>query len=75
MTVVNIHEAKSTLSELLRKVEAGEEVLIARAGKPVARLIPAGGRVRQLGTAKGQVQIADDFNAPLPPEVLEQFYK
>ena len=75
MTVVNVHEAKSTLSELLRKVEAGEEVLIARAGKPVARLIPALGRVRQLGTAKGQVQIADDFNAPLPPEVLEQFYK
>ena len=56
-------------------MEAGEEVLIARAGKPVARLIPALGRVRQLGTAKGQVQIADDFNAPLPPEVLEQFYK
>lgn len=75
MTIVNVHQAKSTLSELLRKVEAGEEVLIARAGKPVARLIPALGQVRRLGTAKGQVGIADDFNAPLPPEVLEQFYK
>ena len=77
MKSVNVHEAKTNLSELLKKVEAGEEIVIARAGKPVARLVPASGfrSKRTLGTARGLVTIADDFNDPLPKELLKEFYK
>lgn len=76
MTVtVNIHEAKTHLSRLLSRVMAGEEIIIARAGKPVARLIPIGDRpaTRVSGSAKGKVVIAPDFDAPLPDEMLEAF--
>jgi prevent-host-death family protein len=63
---VNIHEAKTHLSRLVEQVEAGEEVVIARAGRPVARQV--GLRVRSNprvpGLWKGQVQIAPDFDAP-----------
>lgn len=75
MTEVNIHEAKTHLSKLLARVARGEEIIIARAGRPVARLVPAGrprGR-RSLGKDKGSVFIADDFDAPLPVEVLRSF--
>jgi len=73
---VNIHEAKTHLSRLLQRVAAGEEITIARAGKPIAKLIavvekPA---VRPLGFAKGQVWVADDFDAPLPDDLLKEFY-
>ncbi len=74
---VNVHEAKTHLSRLLVRVEAGEEILIARAGRPVARLVPARrphGR-RQPGRFVGKGRIASDFNAPLPPEVLAGFLK
>jgi prevent-host-death family protein len=77
MTVVNVHEAKTHLSRLLARVEAGEEVLISRAGQPIARLVPARrarGR-RQPGRFVGKGRIADDFNAPLPPGVLAGFLK
>jgi prevent-host-death family protein len=77
MTEVNVHEAKTHLSRLLSRVEAGEEILISRAGQPVARLVPARrarGR-RQPGRFVGKGRIADDFNAPLPPEVLAGFLK
>lgn len=76
MTVtVNTHEAKTHLSRLLSRVMAGEEIIIARAGKPVARLIPIGDRpaTRVSGSAKGKVVIAPDFDAPLPNEILEAF--
>jgi prevent-host-death family protein len=67
--VVNMHEAKTTLSKLVELVESGEEVIIARAGQPVARLVPAGAaHPRKLGAWKGRVWLADDFDAPLPPE-------
>ena len=75
MRAVNVHEAKTHLSRLLARVERGEEVVIARAGKPVARLVPvarARGR-RVLGRDKGKVVIADDFDAPLPADVLASF--
>ena len=77
MKIVNVHEAKTKLSELLKKVEAGEEIVIARAGKPVARLVPASAphSKRMLGTARGLVRISDDFNDPLPEELLKEFYK
>jgi prevent-host-death family protein len=71
MVTVNIYEAKTHLSRLLEHVAAGEEVVIARAGKPVARLVgyteSTGPRVG--GQWKGRVRIADDFDAPLPPEI------
>jgi prevent-host-death family protein len=67
--VVNMHEAKTNLSKLVEMLEAGEEVIIARAGRPVARLVPVGEqRRRKLGAWKGQVWMADDFDAPLPDE-------
>ncbi len=72
-----MHEAKTHLSRLLARVEAGEEVLISRAGQPVARLVPARkprGR-RRAGRFVGKGRIADDFNAPLPSEVLAGFLK
>jgi prevent-host-death family protein len=77
MVEVNVHEAKTHLSRLLARVEAGEEVLISRAGKPVARLVAAApARPKRVpGTWKGKVRIAEDFDAPLPPEVLKLFYK
>lgn len=73
--VVNIHEAKTQLSRLLARVERGEEVVIARAGRPVARLLPIEPRrtERTLDTDRGRVYIADDFDAPLPDAVLSTF--
>jgi prevent-host-death family protein len=63
---VNIHEAKTHLSRLVERVEAGEEVVIARAGRPVARLVPIRARTqpRVPGLWRDQVVIADDFDAP-----------
>ena len=72
---VNIHEAKTHLSRLLVQAGEGEEIIIAKAGKPIARLIPIKERVRrrQAGSAKGQVVVAADFNAPLPEPILDEF--
>lgn len=65
-----MHEAKTHLSRLLQRVEAGEEVLIARSGQPVARLVPFDKSLpREPGRLKGQVRIAADFDAPLPEEL------
>ena len=61
---VNIHEAKTHLSRLVERVEAGEEVTIARAGRPVARLVPLRTvRPRKLGALRGRIRIAPDFDA------------
>ncbi len=72
---VNIHEAKTHLSRLLERVSEGEEVLIAKAGRPVARLVPVGERPewREPGSAAGKVVVGADFDAPLPGEVREAF--
>jgi len=77
MIEFNVHEAKTHLSRLLARVEAGEEILISRAGHPVARLVPArkARGKRRPGRFVGKGRIADDFNAPLPPEVLAGFLK
>ena len=73
-TTVNVHEAKTHLSKLLERVEAGEEVIIARAGEPVARLIPfARPGKRTLGLDADTGSIAADFDAPLPDQVLADF--
>jgi len=73
---VNIHEAKTQLSRLLRRVAEGEEITISRAGVPVARLVavPRVERLRPLGAMEGQIYIAEDFDAPLPDDLLALFY-
>lgn len=74
--VINVHAAKTQLSKLLERVEAGEEIVIARSGKPVARLAPLRGArraARTPGLLAGRVHIAPDFDAPLPDEVLASF--
>jgi prevent-host-death family protein len=75
MTEVNVHAAKTHFSQLLRRVAAGEEIVIARAGKPVARLVPAEPRQqpRELGKDRGKIWIAEDFDAPLPPDLQAHF--
>jgi prevent-host-death family protein len=75
MKVVNIHEAKTTLSQLLESVLAGEDVVISKAGTPLARIIPYHNpkKPRSPGIWKGRVTIADDFEDPLPPEILNGF--
>jgi prevent-host-death family protein len=77
MAEVNVHEAKTHLSRLLLRVESGEEIVIARGGRPIARLVPIrrAPRPRRPGRFVGRGHIADDFNAPLPPDVLAGFLK
>ena len=72
---VNVHEAKTHLSRLLELVSQGEEVVIAKSGRPVARLVPVreGRRRRVPGSARGQIKIAEDFDAPLPQDIQEFF--
>jgi prevent-host-death family protein len=74
-TVVNVHEAKTHLSRLLEEVAAGAEVVIAKAGKPVARLVPIEpvARPKSLGLLRGRITVPDDFNAPLSPDLLAEF--
>lgn len=74
MIQVNIHEAKTHLSRLIAE---GEEVIIARYGEPVARLVPLRARAepRTPGSARGQFEVPDDFFDPLPDDMLEGFYK
>ncbi len=73
--MVNIHEAKTHLSRLVERAAAGEEIIIAKAGRPRARLLPLAGtpEARKPGCLKGRVRIADDFDAPLPEWLLESF--
>ncbi len=76
MQAVNIHEAKTHLSRLVEEVAAGGEIVIAKAGRPVARIVPLAGsapRPRRLGVLKGRIQVPDDFDAPLPDSVLRDF--
>jgi prevent-host-death family protein len=74
-SIINIHEAKTHLSRIVDEVAAGAEVIIAKAGKPMARLMPLTGvgRVKKLGLLKGKIRIPDDFNAPLPEDVIAGF--
>lgn len=73
MKPVNVHDAKTHLSRLLERAERGEEVVISRAGKPVAKLVAVVASKRVLGADRGRVRIADDFDAPLPDEILADF--
>lgn len=73
---VNVHHAKTNLSKLLQRVAAGEEVIIAKAGVPIAKLVPiaAENGKRQLGLYRDKIWMAPDFDGPLPDDVLASFY-
>lgn len=72
---INIHEAKTHLSRLVEQVAAGREIVIAKAGKPMAKLVPLDATVKpkKFGLLKGRFSVPEDFDAPLPPEVLGLF--
>jgi prevent-host-death family protein len=74
---VNIHEAKTHLSRLLERVAMGEEVIIAKAGTPVAKLVPIKRTKRgfKFGSAEGEFTVPEDFNDPLPKEIEDLFYE
>lgn len=73
MKTVNIQSAKTQLSTLVEEAAAGEEIIIAKAGKPVARLMPLEKKIRRPGAMKGKIWMSDDFDAPLPPDMLKAF--
>jgi prevent-host-death family protein len=74
-TVINIHEAKTHLSRIIEEVARGKAVIIGKAGKPMARLVPMTPEVRpkKLGTLKGKIRVSDNFNDPLPAAILAAF--
>lgn len=75
MTIVNIHQAKTNFSKLVDAVMEGEEIIIAKAGKPAAKLVPIGQvkKKRKPGSLKGKIKVAPDFDAALPDDLLNQF--
>ncbi|MHC5718585.1 MAG: type II toxin-antitoxin system Phd/YefM family antitoxin [Nostoc sp.] len=76
METVNIHQAKTNLSKLLSRVELGEEIIISNRGIPIAKLVPfrpSSNRLNSLGQDKGRFVVPDDFNTPLPEEILAAF--
>ncbi len=77
MQTINIHAAKTQLSRLVDEAAAGEEIIIARAGKPIARLVPLATpptlQKRVLGRLAGQLTVPADFDTPLPDDVLDAF--
>jgi prevent-host-death family protein len=75
MTTVNIHQAKTTLSRLIEQAQNGEEVVLAKAGKPVARIVPfvTGSAPRKPGILRGKLWISTDFDAPLPADLRKAF--
>jgi prevent-host-death family protein len=72
---VNLHAAKTSLSRLVDEALAGQEIVIAKAGKPMVRLVPVVRQTRRqgFGADKGKIRVSDDFDAPLPPDVLRSF--
>lgn len=75
MNIINIYQAKTKLSQLIDRVAEGEEIIIARNGRPVARLVSykREQEPRKLGILAGRIHMADDFDAPLPEEILAAF--
>ena len=73
--LVNVHDAKTHFSKLLHRVASGEEIIISKAGTPVAKLVPYApvSEKRKLGILAGRIAIPDDFDTPLPAEVLDDF--
>ena len=77
MHVTNIHEAKTHLSRLVEQVAKGKEIIIGKAGKPMAKLVPylEKKEPRKPGRLKGKIWMSDDFNDDLPPDILASFYE
>lgn len=77
MTMVNVHEAKTHFSRLLSRVAGGEEIVIAKAGKPVARLMPLIGKTQKRvpGSASGRIALKKGFTEPLPSSLADEFEK
>jgi prevent-host-death family protein len=73
MGVFNVHEAKTHFSRLLDRVVQGEEVIIAKSGRPVAKLVRVVAEPRKPGRLKGRIRIGPDFDEPLPEEILAGF--
>jgi len=73
MGVFNVHDAKTHLSQLLARVAQGEEVIIAKSGRPVAKLVPVASEPRRPGRLKGRIRLGPDFDELLPEEVLAAF--
>jgi prevent-host-death family protein len=75
MTTINIHEAKTHLSRYVELAASGNEVIIAKSGKPVTKLVPLDDvpARRKLGIFQGRLKVPDNFDAPLPNEVIESF--
>lgn len=76
MVQINIHEAKTHFPRLVDRAAAGEEIIISKSGKPMAKLVPLQQDLTpgRFGLMKGEMYISDDFDAPLPPDVLVSFY-
>lgn len=76
MRLINIHEAKTNLSRIAEDVAAGEEIIVAKAGKPKMKLVPIDNRKKNIkfGALKGKIKISKDFDAPLPQNILNEFY-
>lgn len=76
MQQINIYEAKTHFSQLISQVMLGEDIVIAKAGKPLVRIIPfrPEDKKRKPGSAIGEIKMAEDFNAPLPDDVLHGFF-
>ncbi|KAA3619650.1 MAG: type II toxin-antitoxin system Phd/YefM family antitoxin [Calditrichaeota bacterium] len=75
MRSINIHEAKTHLSRLAEEVAAGEEIIVAKAGKPKMKLVPIDYKKKKIkfGILKDKIHVGKDFDAPLPNEVLDAF--
>jgi prevent-host-death family protein len=73
MGVFNVHDAKTHLSRLLDRVAEGEEIIIAKSGRPVAKLVRVTAEPRRPGRLKGRIRIGPDFDEPLPAEILAAF--
>ena len=73
MGVFNVHDAKTHLSRLLERVAQGEEVIIAKSGRPVAKLVRVAVEPRSPGRLKGRIRLGSDFDEPLPDGVLAPF--
>ena len=72
---VNLYEAKTRLSALVDDASAGAEIIIAKNGKPLAKLVPFRDRPRRKpGRFKAKIWMSDDFDAPLPQEIIDSFY-
>jgi prevent-host-death family protein len=72
---VDVHDAKTHLSRLLERAALGEEIIISKAGEPVAELVSITPSFRKLGSSKGEFVVPDDFNDPLPKEIEDLFWK